>query len=1123
VWRIRLLGETCLEREDGRLEKLERRGAVLVAYLALEGPTSRAKLAGMLWPDRTDDTARANLRQRLKRLRDAVGAELIVADETLRLRPDLTVDAVQLESLAFTGEYAAVLRFEGELLAGLEMDLAPEFEEWLLLARERLFSLRREALVAEADRLEREGALEGALGHAERLLEVDPVSEEAHRRVMRLRYLRGDRSGAIQTFERCREVLRREFSLEPLPETTNLARLIEQGVTLPGAPQPARVSIPLSVLRPPVLVGRAAPWAALEAAWETGIGVVVRGEPGVGKTRLMLDFAASKGPFEQIEGRPGDEGVPYATFARHLRGLLERRDVDWLEPWANRELARLVPELESKGPPPLQSESEKLRFLEAIATLLEQLHRHGVKSIVLDDLQFMDAASFEAVTYLTARLQGKGLRCVLGHRSGELGSERAASIDRAVSGGSLVVIELRTLEPNDLSALLNSLGLTDTTDLAAALTRYTGGNPLFVLETVKNLIETDQIGRGLPQRMPPPGKVGALIRRRLERLSAPALRLARVAAVTGTDFTLEMCARILDVNVFDLTEPLAELGDAQVMHTERFAHDLILEATLEGVPAPIRTLVHRRTAEHLETVQAEPARIAHHYLGAGEGVRAIPHLRAAAERSQARYRFTEAAVALEQAAALAQAANDRQASFDVLDALAEVMCRFDTGERQARVIERLDALATSDLERARVRLREARRLNEHAGGEDGERAAHEGLEYAERTDDRELQIALLDALAHAMFLQKRPLELLGLLERLRALHALNNDEAALAIMASRIGIALDQLERHREALEHYERAAPILERLDRRMGLVSLLHNQAVCLDALGDGLNAMRVQRRSLDLLRDTEGATNLAVHCWQGLALRALALESYIDAGEALDRTLALVPAEWGISRTFSHHLRAVLLGRLGQPEPGLTVLEDALARATKVGSSRRDRIAFHCVHAELLRQLGRDPSEPLALAESLLEDTDTCRVRARVTLARARASTPNLALTAASALHAEALRLDLPGWQIAAATVAAHALVALERSDSALEFTHAALALLERYVGTDTLRAEVMLTHVRALEALGRDAEASDAASSALAWVLEVADQRVPTEFRDAFLNHPVNAQVLETAHQMGFALP
>ena len=1113
MWRVRLLGEACLEREDGTLEKLERRGAVVVAYLALEGPTSRARLAGMLWPDRTDDTARANLRQRLKRLRDAVGAELIVADETLRLRPDLTVDAVQLESLAFTGEYADVLRFEGELLAGLEADLMPEFEEWLLLVRARLFSLRREALVAEADRLEREGILEGALGHAERLLEADPVSEEAHRRVMRLRYLRGDRAGAIQTFERCREVLRREFSLEPLPETTDLARLIEQGAALPGAPQPARISIPLTVLRPPVLVGRAAPWAALEAAWEAGIGVVVRGEPGVGKTRLMLDFTASKGPFEQIEGRPGDEGVPYAAFARHLRGLLERRAVDWLEPWANRELSRLAPELEPKAPLPLQSESEKLRFLEAIATLLEHLHRHGVKSIVLDDLQFMDAASFEAVAYLTARLQGKGLRFVLGHRSGELGSERAASFDRAVSGGSLAVIELRTLEPNDLSALLNSLGLTDTTDLAAALTRYTGGNPLFVLETVKNLIETDQIGRGLPQRMPPPGKVGALIRRRLERLSPPALRLARVAAVTGTDFTLELGAHILDLNVFDLTEPLAELESAQVMHMERFAHDLILEAALDGVPAPIRTLVHRRTAEHLETVQAEPARIAHHWLGAGEGARAVPHLRAAADRSQARYRFTEAASALEQAAALAQAANDRQASFEVLDALAEVMCRFDTGERQARVIERLDALAVSDLERARVRLREARRLNEHAGGEDGERAAREGLKYTEHTDDRELQITLLDALAHAMFLQKRPLELLELLERLRALHALNNDEAALATMASRIGIALDQLERHREALEHYERAAPILERLDRRMGLVGLLHNQAVCLDALGDGLNAMRVQRRSLDLLRDTEGATNLAVHCWQGLALRALALESYGEAGEALDRTLALVPNEWGISRTFSHHLRAMLLGRLGRPELGLTVLEDALARATEVGSSRRDRIAFHCAHAELLRQIGRDPGEPLALAESLLEDTDTCRLRARVILTRARASTPNVALTTASALHAEALGLDLPGWTIAAAVVAAHALVALERFDPALEFTHEALALLERYVGTDTPRADVMLVHARALNALGRDAEAHDATSRALAWVLEVADQRVPTEFRDAFLNHPVNAQVLE----------
>jgi DNA-binding SARP family transcriptional activator len=126
AWRLELLGRAQLLHEGLTLEPLERRAALMFAYLALEGPTSRAKLAGLIWAESTDEAARANLRQRLKRLKNALGAELIVPEETLRLRPDLEVDVVELESLTFTGEYAKAMLFEGELLANLEPDDSPE-------------------------------------------------------------------------------------------------------------------------------------------------------------------------------------------------------------------------------------------------------------------------------------------------------------------------------------------------------------------------------------------------------------------------------------------------------------------------------------------------------------------------------------------------------------------------------------------------------------------------------------------------------------------------------------------------------------------------------------------------------------------------------------------------------------------------------------------------------------------------------------------------------------------------------------------------------------------------------------------------------------------------------------
>ena len=89
-----------------------------------------------------------------------------------------------------------------------------------------------------------------------------------------------------------------------------LARRIDQGERLPGPlPRGAR-ELPLSMLRPPVLTGREAAWAQLEAAWAAGQTIYVTGAPGVGKTRLAQDFVASKGRALYLPGHPGAEQVP---------------------------------------------------------------------------------------------------------------------------------------------------------------------------------------------------------------------------------------------------------------------------------------------------------------------------------------------------------------------------------------------------------------------------------------------------------------------------------------------------------------------------------------------------------------------------------------------------------------------------------------------------------------------------------------------------------------------------------------------------------------------------------------------------------------------------------------------
>ncbi|WP_036218288.1 AfsR/SARP family transcriptional regulator, partial [Calidithermus chliarophilus] len=200
TWSLRLLGQPSLTGQ-GRTAGLERKPAALLAYLALEGPTRRTRLAGLLWPGLDEGPARNNLRQALFNLRRFEG--LLQGGDPLQLGPGVESDVALLQERAAAPRPDDPPQAQGELLEGHDYDDCPEFGEWLLHERERLRELRREALGLLCERLEREGGLAEALSWAQRLLEADPISEASHRRVMRLHYLLGDRAAALRAYQRC--------------------------------------------------------------------------------------------------------------------------------------------------------------------------------------------------------------------------------------------------------------------------------------------------------------------------------------------------------------------------------------------------------------------------------------------------------------------------------------------------------------------------------------------------------------------------------------------------------------------------------------------------------------------------------------------------------------------------------------------------------------------------------------------------------------------------------------------------------------------------------------------------------------------------------------------------------
>lgn len=256
--RLRLLGAPALEQAGRPLALPTRKLLGLLAYLALEGPAPRSKLAGLFWSEQDEATARGNLRRELNRLRHTPIATLLQTDRDLLQLGPIQTDVAEFQTHLKEGALEPALAlYRGPLLLGLELSGAEGFAEWLEARREELARLWREALQRQAEHLEAAHDLRGALSARLTLLREDELQELHHREAMRLHALLGEREAALARFARLQELLRKELRLEPLPETLALARQIEQG-TLATPPAPPPTPAPQGVaLHPPLDRARA--------------------------------------------------------------------------------------------------------------------------------------------------------------------------------------------------------------------------------------------------------------------------------------------------------------------------------------------------------------------------------------------------------------------------------------------------------------------------------------------------------------------------------------------------------------------------------------------------------------------------------------------------------------------------------------------------------------------------------------------------------------------------------------------------------------------------------------------------------------------------------------------------
>jgi tetratricopeptide (TPR) repeat protein len=395
-------------------------------------------------------------------------------------------------------------------------------------------------------------------------------------------------------------------------------------------------------------VGRAAELERLAAAWrDVRRGgdrrlVLLAGEPGVGKTRLALRFAAAALADEAavLLGRCAEDPLaPYEPFAEVLRqiGLEPARA---LAGTAAQELGRVLGEAREL---PADDPGARHRLFSAVDDVLGGVAERRPVVLILDDLQWADRPTLLLLGFVLRSSRRAPLLAIGTYRDTDIGRRTplAGALAELRRDGGAERIGLHGLEVGEVGALAADwLGADEAERLAPAVHARTGGNAFFVEEVLRGLASDEAAV---------PESVRHAVGARLARLSEPADDVLGVAAVIGQLVDTDLLAAVAGRPAPEVEPLLDELLDAHLLRTGdgrtvEFSHALVREAVAADLSPLRRARLHRAVAEALTARDEEHhlEEIAHHLSEAGDE-RAARYLRAAGEHAMGMLAYEEAA------------------------------------------------------------------------------------------------------------------------------------------------------------------------------------------------------------------------------------------------------------------------------------------------------------------------------------------------------------------------------------------------------------------------------------------------------------------------------------------------
>ncbi|HWM02073.1 MAG TPA: BTAD domain-containing putative transcriptional regulator, partial [Actinophytocola sp.] len=764
--------------------------ALLLLHVDKVVPTGR--LIEALWGTRPPAAAEVTLRTHVshlrKRLVPAGAADALVTERPgyrLRLDPE-QVDAHRFERTAGLGQEslglgdahraAALLRealaqWRGPVLADLG------YPEFAAADTARLDELRLVTLEARIEADLALGRHQEVISELEALVAEHPYRERLCGQLMLALYRSGRHVDALAVYGAARQRLADELGLDPGPALAKLetAILRHDPVLAPRADRavrPARTPAPgppdalFSVARRVSIIGRSAELDRLLAQWRAVRDgdrrvVVIAGEAGVGKTRLVAEFAhhAAKDPAVLLVGRcDHTSAVPYQPIADALRSNVDATAVLADAPAAVRDRLAALLDL------PAESRAEdRQAVFGAIGWVLAQLAAAAPVALLVEEGERIDRASALLVGHLIRHLPEHVLVVVCfrdppGGRHAPL-LELLAEIE---GRGVAERLDLRPLSEVDIRALIAEL--TDTeppAGFARQLWQNTGGNPLYATEVVRDL---DARGELDSRTWPVPAGVRDILRHRLRGLPERIQDVVGRAAVLGREVEFALLLRLADEpedRLIDSVEAAVSAGFLVVSGSSwtvsyAFPHDLMRDAVYADLPVPRRQRLHLRTATALlESGRAsDVVTAAVHLRAAGpaaDPVRAAEVSLLAADEARRLYAWDEAIAHAEAAVGLLTRANapeERLADAEVRAALLRV--RSSIGFPEAvRLLESALEHTRDDATVASVHGRIGGALSTHHSVMDVPRAIEHFTAARRLRDDRRPDFQVLRGLCQA--------------------------------------------------------------------------------------------------------------------------------------------------------------------------------------------------------------------------------------------------------------------------------------------------------------------------------------------------------------------------------------